>query len=343
LEPFFLVSSGKLLRHYFEVETSGALRLDDRAIQRTIDRYVSALTPPFELVTTLLWNGLTAPEPFSVTDTIQFRPITPADYEELGRDYLWLRSGVSERAPYPSSGDWITEIRQSLQTQGYGIPDEIIRRLVVGLCLVASGSAQVHIVGTRFGNPFLRSGRIFNSRPMSTSRLGANVSMLANDIEEFRYVYARLEEVDTNAALGYLGVPLRRFHASSARPTDEDSLVDFVIGLESLLAPDSQNIEVTFRFRLRGATVLNSDFGDAKQRLAFLSRLYRARSDAVHGKKIDNIRDLCVQAEAALKAVFRWYLFRGDAAEGATALVNKIDIAMSSASVAAPQTPSNLA
>jgi hypothetical protein len=170
--------------------------------------------------------------------------------------------------------------------------------------------------------------------PISTSRLGTGVSLSAHNIEEFRNIYARIEDVDSNPVLGYLGVPLRRFHASSARPTDEDSLVDFVIGLESLLAPDSPNIEVTFRFRLRGATVLSSDFGNAVQRLAFLSKLYRARSEAVHGKKIENIRDLCVQAESALKAVFKWYLFRSDAAEGAMAIANKIDIAMASASVA---------
>jgi hypothetical protein len=110
----FLESAAKLLYHYFEVETLGALTFDEGAIQRTIDGYVSALTPPFELVTKLLWTGMTAPEPFSVTDTIRFRPITRADYEELGRDYPSVRSG---RAPYPSSEDWIAEIRQSLQSQ----------------------------------------------------------------------------------------------------------------------------------------------------------------------------------------------------------------------------------
>jgi Apea-like HEPN len=329
----FLTSAEKLLHHYFVVETLGALTLDEGALQRTINGYVTALTPPFELVTTLLWTGMTAPEPFSVTDTIRFRPIAPADYEELGRDYPSIPAGVVGRAPYPSSDDWIAEIRQSLHSQVQAVPLEIMTRLVVGLGLVVSGKAQVYPVGTEFGSPFLKCGRLSHLMAMSTSRRGTDVLLSAHNIEEFRDIYARLEDVDSNPVLGYLGVPLRRFHASSARPTDEDGLVDFVIGLESLLAPDSPNIEVTFRFRLRGATVLGSDFGNAMQRLTFLSKLYSARSAAVHGKKIKNIRDLCVQAESALKAVFKWYLFRGDAAEGAMAIVRKIDIAMASASV----------
>lgn len=214
-----MLSHTKLLRHYFEKETSSALIVDHEAIKRTLDRYMAAFVPPFELVTTLIWSGFTAPQSFSVGNGIHFRPITRADYHELGRELSWLLPNGSQRLPYPSSRDWITEIRQFLPTQTHGTPTEIIRRLVVGLSLAVPGKAEAYNRATQFADPFLRAGRLFNPTPLSTARLGDGVALSVGDIENFRTLYARLEEVDTEklCAISVFPCAVLRQHAPGER------------------------------------------------------------------------------------------------------------------------------
>lgn len=314
----------KLIFHYFSVEVALALVVDEDAIQRTIRQYIAELEPPFVRKTTLLLRDFSAYEPFTLAEGISFRPMLASDYPIMGRE----PNPFGVKFPYPKSIDWICEIRRSVSTLVDPLSEDSPFRIVAALGLVTTERAEAYVFSTEFEAPFLKRGRAFDPRPIITSRRGAKVELTEKKIVEFRHVYPQLCAIDEQSTLSYLGVPLRRLLASASRTVEEDSLIDLVIGLESLLAPDSENLEVTFRFRLRGALLLARSFGTARERLAFLSSLYRARSRAVHGKAIPGIGELCFKAETALKGMLRWFLDRPDAFEGAERIVEKLDALM---------------
>jgi hypothetical protein len=322
--PQFLMSQWKLIYQYF-LSTEGVITLDENAVRTTVERYQSAVeTAPYSLLTTVLWRGLSASEAFSVTDDIRFRPIAKSDYKIIGREPLLL--GIREDRLIPYSTDWLCEIREQVPGQGHGTPHDMIDQVISAVALAASGQAEARLVGTEFENEFLKTGRISNPAWFATSRFGKPVQVSPYDVETLQRVYALLRRIHTTGALKYLRVPLRRFRSSTARPTEEDTLIDFVVALESLLAPDTQSIEVTFRFRLRGAAVLHPNtFGSSQQRLDFMNALYRARSRAVHGQEVQNLAELATRGEAALKAIFMWFATHANAESGAQAIVDEID------------------
>jgi hypothetical protein len=80
---------------------------------------------------------------------------------------------------------------------------------------------------------------------------GESVLLSPEGTEPFRHIYGQVRNVAS-----YLQLPLRPLRASASRQEAEDHLVDCVIGLERLLAPDSEALEPTFRFQLQGAALL---------------------------------------------------------------------------------------
>lgn len=128
------------------------------------------------------------------------------------------------------------------------------------------------------------------------------------NVESFRKNYALVRRIFSEPQLEYLRLPFRRLRASASRTENEDRLVDYVIGLERLLARDTETLEVAFRFRLRGASLLPSTFGDVSERRKFMRELYSLRSAIVHGSaKTESVNEMVPQAEAALKAIFLWF------------------------------------
>jgi len=116
---------------------------------------------------------------------------------------------------------------------------------------------------------------------------------------------------------------------AASRREAEDHLVDCVIGLERLLAPDTSHLKSTFRFQLRGAALLPDRFGGPAERIKLLKELYGLRSKVVHGgaeqEKVDRF---CIKAEEILREVVLWYLEHGAAIGDAQAVVKRIDEVM---------------
>jgi hypothetical protein len=147
-------------------------------------------------------------------------------------------------------------------------------------------------------------------------------------------------------AASYLQLPLRRLRASASRQEVEDHLVDCVIGLERLLAPDSEALETTFRFQLRGAALLPDRFGSPAERRQLMKNLYRVRSKIVHGSATQSqVREYCPKAEEVLREILLWYLHVGTALGNAQTVAEKPDealIASASARLLKPSAPTSL-
>ncbi|UCC16403.1 MAG: hypothetical protein JSU58_08540 [Dehalococcoidales bacterium] len=69
----------------------------------------------------------------------------------------------------------------------------------------------------------------------------------------------------------------------------EDAIIDYSIGLESLLTAGIRD-ELKYRFALRGSIVLNWEGGNRKESLKLLQDLYDTRSMIVHGEFVDSRR-----------------------------------------------------
>jgi hypothetical protein len=127
--------------------------------------------------------------------------------------------------------------------------------------------------------------------------------------------------------LEFLKLPLRRLRLSATRQEAEDHLIDCVIALERLLAPDNSKAETTYRFVLRGAALLPPDFGSSEKRKELMDKLYKERSNTVHGKIPKDMNELNVKAERVLRQIILWYLKKGiTTGKDANEIVKKIDL-----------------
>jgi hypothetical protein len=111
----------------------------------------------------------------------------------------------------------------------------------------------------------------------------------------------------------YLSLPLRRLVDGFSRTRFDDKIVDYAIGLEALLLGDSNQGELSYRFRLRGAMILGEVGEDRHQALKDFKDFYDARSAIVHGNSLANfnLRSLSNNGERFLRKVWRWHLAQG--------------------------------
>lgn len=85
--------------------------------------------------------------------------------------------------------------------------------------------------------------------------------------------------------LSKLLIAARRLNRSSTRENSDDSLVDAIIGLESLLSDNSQ--ELTYKISIRSAHLLRKDNPSPVKVFEDIKKLYSLRSKIVHGSKHD--------------------------------------------------------
>jgi hypothetical protein len=90
-----------------------------------------------------------------------------------------------------------------------------------------------------------------------------------------------------------LRIPLDRLnsaklhlHAGHIR----DSVLDLGIALEALLCSEDDPIELSYRFRVRGAPLRDGEFAMRKDTSAVLQALYKLRSKVAHGKPVTKVR-----------------------------------------------------
>jgi len=93
------------------------------------------------------------------------------------------------------------------------------------------------------------------------------------------------------------------------RLREDDAIIDYAIGLEALLLK-GVNAELSYRFALRGATILAWVSGDTETFFNNLRDFYDVRSNMVHGSHIDltKLRYARSNGERALREIWWWYL-----------------------------------
>jgi hypothetical protein len=295
-----------LLGEYFR--RAGGLVRDGETAKSVCHAFARELTDTScELVTLLLVHGFDAEIEFDLSPHVRFRRLTDIDIRTHGQPVeAHLTDAIHDT-------DWVCEMHRTVVKAK---PDELNHgeaaagAVLSALCLAERGRAGFRVLSEYLASPYLRVGSTVGGRRRYTSPIGEAMYLKLDAIEQLRSRYRQVQVVHHDQGLRRLRLPLRRLLLSSTREEVEDQLVDFVIGLESLLAHDTPNLESTFRFRLRGAALLPAGrFGDESARHEFMGELYGLRSSVVHGNPDhEEIGKAVPQALDALRAILCWHL-----------------------------------
>jgi hypothetical protein len=303
----------RLLHVYFD--RVRALRVDATVVNEVCDQLVADLLADTAVIRTVyLIENFGASAPFDLgclgdVGEIQFRPSTVDDRDRYTRIDVFSACG---RPPRLNPRNWICEIRRQTRKDTMAVfnsQGEQLDEIVGALNLTKHGRATFQLLQHEIESPFLSVGMLRGGLTGATSRIGDPINLTVEDVNCFSAIYADVQGLSHGRGPKQLALAFRRLRVAASRQQSEDAFVDYVIGLESILANDSERLETTFRFRLRGAALLPEFFGTASERMKLMSDLYDIRSRIVHGNaKPSEVSAYSPRAEQVLRTVLVWCL-----------------------------------
>jgi hypothetical protein len=324
-----------LLKEYFL--NIDEMKVNDELISRTLREFETAISSEEE-EEVLIYQVQTfsATEPFYLEQGIEFRPITMDDIFKYDRTDL-------ERFQAPrwiNLNDWICTIKKSFLKREAGLIDnplvkpshnnlyDLIDYVALALALASKGKATFYMLHKTNCSPFLRNGWSSGGLEIKSRRSGDKTNLNADMIKKFQQIFTFIRTLGALDQFKEIELPIRRLRTSSERNNPGDHLIDCVIGLENLLAPDKG--EATYKFSIRGAALLPDSFGSQEERFKLMKDIYKKRSDFVHGaaNAKEGIEELCEKSEMALIEVLLWYLKAGSKITTRKKIVNELDVSL---------------
>lgn len=262
-------------------------------------------------------------------DGITVRPIDEEELWELGRGGTLITPFSLQLSPAENWCMLDVELQHSqddaaqIATTLYAIREAVVANLAM---VIESGFTLLPIgITTKFG-PNATGTSIHGS--LLPRQFGSLPSMASGSIDasarrQLQENWPRVKEAMQSPS-NYLGLPLRRLVDGLGRARHDDRIIDYAIGLEALLTKSAQG-ELSYRFALRGATILGEGGEDKHQAFQELRDFYQARSKIVHGGSVSelDLRALAVCGEGLLRKVWNWYSAQGLTLEGATARIDR--------------------
>ena len=305
-----------LLRSYFEDQKSFLYNSSrsHKKIAHLLKHLDASSTQVFGLVAL---EGFSAPRAF-LDRSIRVRPISETDIRMLGRNNYVVPPG-RYRFPNPLCDDfplvhsdwWICEIElpNSRGTaDGYNRLHSLMDLLTLALRIFKEGSFSSGMVVRGPRGEYGRTGVGHNRKMQRYSSGAGSYSFTMWETKAFVSFwrkFCRIMETEGH----YLEIPVRRMRTAGTRAERADALVDCVVGLEALLATESERTELAYRFRIRGSVLLSDKRSERKEHVDTLRDLYDLRSRLVHGSRVP-ARDLekyLPLAENALRKVWGWF------------------------------------
>jgi Apea-like HEPN len=117
-----------------------------------------------------------------------------------------------------------------------------------------------------------------------------------NELKQIGIVYTNLLTNENNK----IQIANRRLRYSYLRDSEEDSILDIIIGLETLLS-DNEKTEITHKLALRTAKLISifKKDSNALEIFELVKKVYEFRSAVVHGSsKIESKREIKIKSEA---------------------------------------------
>lgn len=316
------------------VRTVKSLSVDETIAAQTCEQFVNDIcSTSYSAVSVYLVRNFNAPRAFQLDSNVQFRPISMQEFEEFGA----VESGRIPSLDRPSlhSSYWICETLDTgpKSSQVYNWHYDSLEKVIGALNLTTVGQVGFRLLRNCFSSLFFQSYILSSRNYLYSGGTGGDVNLDEYGVEMFIQNYGLVKRVFEDSRFEIMRLPFRRLRSAASRGEDEDKLIDYVIGLERLLASDSETLEITFRFRLRGAAVLPTSFGDKRDRIKFMTKLYKLRSDIVHGRAtVEDIREMLPDAEKSFIAIFRWFAQALDVAGPENVILQLDDALVSGAS-----------
>ena len=267
------------------------------------------VSPTYEAFATFLLQDFHAHGAIELGPGILLRPIAMEDIHELSRRRLY--------GAFPDllvrNTDWICQVRVRGAKGSYNPVNEIHpfwEAMIAAMTLVSVGRGKTWMLSKGLSSPFFGGINSWSGVPRAFGFHGEPPqSVLQITVDELVELTGAIQEVNGNSSCKHLQFIIGRLRDAVSRSLPRDSVVDLVIALESMLAADTSALEVTFRFRNRGASLLGAEFGDARTRLSLLSSIYGARSKIVHGSEpTGGVEVALSNAVAVIRHLVRWYL-----------------------------------
>lgn len=155
---------------------------------------------------------------------------------------------------------------------------EVGTRVLDALRLFKSGRVAIEGIVTLLPHGVLKGGPL----QTWTRRPGEAYRMTEFNASHFPSFWDSIDRVRRSS--GPIDAAIRRFSYAGDRMRRDDEMLDLVASLEALLlAQESGQTELAYRFRLRGAVFIESDTLSRRQLQKQLRRAYNIRSVVAHG------------------------------------------------------------
>jgi len=320
-----------LVHHWLELEKPFAF--DEKQINKLLDEFNAAVLEGLIITKSrgaILQLDLEA-GPVSLKEGINIRPISNSELWELGgmSDFRWLLA--PPWAPYGLVGEhWkILDIEIQRKREPVHPPEDIqsVREAVfTALALVSPGHLQVYDLGTRanYGMGATGTVRTGAPTPREIGRRGGQFILNEELAQSLKELWPHLHKIIKSKS-HYLRIPAQRLLDGGGRMREDDAIIDNTIGLEALLLKDIY-AELSYRFALRGATVLAWNHGVKEEFFTQLQDFYDIRSKIVHGGQQESakLRDARSNGEKALREIWWWFFNNGEDLSRALAKVDKV-------------------
>src|SRR6266699_4007969 len=180
---------------------------------------------------------------------------------------------------------------------------------LIGLRLLAGGFFRTVSLGQWMNYGFGALGKSFQGGglPQGQGMGGGPYVLDAASIRRLRTAWPDIRRIVASDR-DYLRLPAQKLLEGGRRIRDEDAVIDYSIGLESLLISDLRQ-ELSYRFALRGATIQCWAGGDRMSSFNSLKGFYNVRSRIVHGDRVEQekLTEARQSGEAALRNIWWWY------------------------------------
>ena len=172
----------------------------------------------------------------------------------------------------------------------FDISEDLIDDFIMSLYMLKSGEV---LVGTKVIYGGL-SNRLTKVRDLTRNMLNTNIKLVLSDTIPLHGMFILIKEARKSDNI--LRRAFSRFVMARARASLEDSLIDYVICLESICLTENKSSitsELAYRFSLNGSTLLwrSSLKLDRRKAVDLLKNIYEIRSKIVHGGSTDKINN----------------------------------------------------
>lgn len=218
-------------------------------------------------------------DPIAITDQLTLRAVSPEEIERWSNtDPSRLYDPLLLLGPQVRSAIELRYPDQHLTDEQVGELIELPTKLMNILRLLSDGGVTILFHQLERRMP-VGQHREFRAGANLVDGTGIRLTKEGGEI-----VKSLWKSLNNPSMQSLVGLAFRRWSSGIERKTDEDRIIDYWVGLESLFATGS-NQEILFRCSYRMAAYLGKNGGERKEIVQDVQDCYSWRSALAHGSK----------------------------------------------------------